>query len=63
MILVTGATGHVGRHVVDQLSAAEESVRALTRNPDNPNLPTGAEVATGTSPTHAHCGAPCETSR
>lgn len=30
-VLVTGATGHVGRHVVSQLVAAGHEVRALTR--------------------------------
>lgn len=31
-ILVTGATGNVGHHVVEQLIAAGEQVRAVTRN-------------------------------
>jgi uncharacterized protein YbjT (DUF2867 family) len=33
MILVTGATGHVGRHVVAGLSAAGEQVQAMSRRP------------------------------
>jgi uncharacterized protein YbjT (DUF2867 family) len=33
MILVTGATGNVGRHVVDGLAAAGEQVRQLSRTP------------------------------
>ncbi|WP_371405292.1 NAD(P)H-binding protein [Kribbella sp. NBC_00662] len=33
-ILVTGATGRVGRHVVDGLRAAGVTVRALVRTPD-----------------------------
>jgi uncharacterized protein YbjT (DUF2867 family) len=33
MILVTGATGNVGRHVLDGLVAAGESVRGLSRTP------------------------------
>ena len=33
-ILVTGATGNVGRHVVDQLTAAGAPCRAMTRDPD-----------------------------
>jgi uncharacterized protein YbjT (DUF2867 family) len=33
MILVTGATGNVGRHVVDGLVTAGEPVRALSRTP------------------------------
>ncbi|MDL5157641.1 NAD(P)H-binding protein [Actinomycetospora termitidis] len=34
MIVVAGATGHVGSEVVAQLAAAGEPVRALTRRPD-----------------------------
>jgi len=33
MILVTGATGTVGREVVSQLLAAGQSVRVMSRNP------------------------------
>lgn len=47
MILVTGATGHVGRHVVAELLKAGESVRALTRRPDIAGLPAGAQVVPG----------------
>lgn len=47
MFLVTGATGNVGRHVVDQLLAGGAAVRALTRNPAGARLPAGAEVAGG----------------
>ncbi|RKT57566.1 SDR family oxidoreductase [Saccharothrix australiensis] len=43
-ILVTGATGNVGRHVVEQLVARDVPVRALTRNPDKAGLPRGAET-------------------
>lgn len=46
-ILVTGATGFVGRHVVSQLAAAGERVRAMTRNPDGASVPDGVEVARG----------------
>jgi uncharacterized protein YbjT (DUF2867 family) len=46
-ILVTGATGSVGRHVVDQLLAAGEQVRALSRTPGKANLPDGVEVVQG----------------
>src|SRR5215469_17977822 len=45
MILVTGATGKVGRHLVAGLLAEGAPVRALTRNPDAADLPAGAEVA------------------
>jgi len=37
-ILITGATGNVGRHVVAQLLRAGARVRALTRNPDSTGL-------------------------
>lgn len=46
-ILVTGATGRVGRHVVDQLLSAGESVRALTRQPATAQLPPSVEVVGG----------------
>ncbi|QUH03401.1 NmrA family NAD(P)-binding protein [Saccharopolyspora erythraea] len=46
-ILVTGATGNVGRHVVDQLLRAGRRVRALTRNPATAKLPEGVEVVAG----------------
>ncbi|MCF1512446.1 NAD(P)H-binding protein [Streptomyces glomeratus] len=46
-ILVTGATGNVGRLVVDQLVKAGASVRALTRDPGAAALPKGVEVAAG----------------
>jgi uncharacterized protein YbjT (DUF2867 family) len=44
MILVTGATGKVGRHLVAGLLAAGAPVRALTRDPAAANLPAGAEL-------------------
>ncbi|MGI9049704.1 MAG: NAD(P)H-binding protein [Rubrobacteraceae bacterium] len=46
-ILVIGATGNVGRHVVSGLRAAGASVRAFTRDLDSANLPDGVEVALG----------------
>jgi uncharacterized protein YbjT (DUF2867 family) len=46
-ILVTGATGNVGRQVVTRLVAAGRSVRAMTRRPQNGRLPEGAEVIQG----------------
>ncbi|WP_217247058.1 NAD(P)H-binding protein [Streptomyces sp. AC602_WCS936] len=46
-VLVTGATGAVGRHVVDGLVAAGAQVRALTRNPAAAGLPAGVEVFEG----------------
>ncbi|MFI6818927.1 NAD(P)H-binding protein [Nonomuraea sp. NPDC050328] len=46
-ILVTGATGNVGRHIVAQLHAAGHEVRALSRNPAKAGLPAGVEVVAG----------------
>ncbi|MFA1819350.1 NAD(P)H-binding protein [Virgibacillus oceani] len=46
-ILVTGATGTVGRHVVDQLVKKGEQVRAVSRNPERAHLPEGVEVVAG----------------
>ncbi|TDD68024.1 NAD-dependent epimerase/dehydratase family protein [Actinomadura darangshiensis] len=45
MILVTGATGNVGRHLVGELLTAGAKVRALTRDPATARLPGDAEVA------------------
>ncbi|MFI0352876.1 NmrA family NAD(P)-binding protein [Actinomadura sp. 9N407] len=47
MILVTGATGNVGRHVVDGLVAQGRDVRALTRSPETAGLPDGVDVVRG----------------
>ncbi|MCQ4044530.1 SDR family oxidoreductase [Streptantibioticus rubrisoli] len=44
MILVTGATGNIGGKVLARLRAAGHPVRALTRDPDRAQLPTGIEV-------------------
>ena len=46
-ILVTGATGSVGRLLVDELVEAGAPVRALTNNPARAGLPDGVEVARG----------------
>ena len=46
-MLVTGATGTVGRQVVAQLLAEGAQVRALTRHPDLACLPAGAEIVRG----------------
>ncbi|NTJ68543.1 NmrA/HSCARG family protein [Agrobacterium rhizogenes] len=46
-ILVTGATGRVGHHVVDQLVKRGAKVRVLTRDPSKANAPAGVEVAQG----------------
>ncbi|MFD4218507.1 NmrA family NAD(P)-binding protein [Streptomyces griseus] len=46
-ILVTGATGTVGRRVVEQLLERGEHVRALTRDPARAELPAGVDVVRG----------------
>jgi uncharacterized protein YbjT (DUF2867 family) len=46
-ILVVGATGRVGRHVVSQLAAGGRNVRALVRNPDTAHLAPEVEIAKG----------------
>lgn len=46
-ILVTGATGRVGRHVVDQLVQRDAKVRVLTRDPSRAEFPAGVEVVKG----------------
>ncbi len=47
MILVTGATGHVGRHIVSQLLESGVRVRALARNPMAREWPDGVEAVAG----------------
>ncbi|QXV56296.1 NmrA family NAD(P)-binding protein [Amycolatopsis sp. TNS106] len=47
-VLVTGATGNTGRHVVAELVRRGERVRALTRNPAEARLPAGVELVEGT---------------
>ena len=51
MILVTAATGKVGRELVDLLVQKDEAVAAVTRNPSAAMLPHGARVVTG-DPSH-----------
>jgi uncharacterized protein YbjT (DUF2867 family) len=46
-ILVTGATGTVGRQVVEQLVKRGADVRALVRDPAKANLPAGVTVVQG----------------
>jgi uncharacterized protein YbjT (DUF2867 family) len=46
-ILVTGATGAVGRQVVEQLSKRGADVRALVRDPTKATFPAGVNVAPG----------------
>jgi (4-alkanoyl-5-oxo-2,5-dihydrofuran-3-yl)methyl phosphate reductase len=47
MILVTGATGTVGRALIDQLAPTGEPVRAMTRRPATAGLPAYVEVVAG----------------
>jgi len=48
VILVTGATGNIGRLVVDELLAAGATdIRALTNNPEKAALPPEVEVVRG----------------
>src|SRR4051794_9906887 len=47
-ILVTGATGKIGRRVVDHLiTLGANDIRALTKNPAKANLPHGVTAITG----------------
>ena len=46
-ILVTGASGQIGREVVAELSAAGLRVRALTRDPQAVRVPAAVEVVRG----------------
>ncbi|MFF8957982.1 NAD(P)H-binding protein [Streptomyces sp. NPDC014894] len=45
--LVTGATGTVGRRIVQELLDRGRRVRALTRDPERAGLPAGVEVVRG----------------
>jgi len=47
MILVTGATGNVGREVVKLLLDGGQQVAAVTRNPATAALPAAAKVVGG----------------
>lgn len=46
-ILITGATGNVGRQVIQQLVQRGAKVRALVRDPAKANFPAGVEVVPG----------------
>jgi uncharacterized protein YbjT (DUF2867 family) len=47
VILVTGATGNVGRHVVAEMLPTAAPIRALTRDPEAAHLPDGVDVVPG----------------
>lgn len=47
-ILVTGATGNIGRRLVDHLiDLGANDIRALTKNPEKADLPDGVQPITG----------------
>src|SRR6187402_221137 len=46
-ILITGATGHVGRELLSQLTATGRSVRAMTRRPEAIRASPRVEVVRG----------------
>jgi len=46
-ILVTGATGNVGRNVVEQLVKRGADLRVLVRDPSKANFPAGVEMVQG----------------
>jgi uncharacterized protein YbjT (DUF2867 family) len=50
MILLTGATGTIGRLLLPLLDGAGEAVRAVSRDPDRAGLPSGVDVV-GADPT------------
>ena len=47
MLLVTGATGTIGRPLIDALVNEDVKVRAVTHNPKAAGLPAGVEVVEG----------------
>jgi uncharacterized protein YbjT (DUF2867 family) len=46
-VLVTGATGNIGREVVAGLRAGNIAVRAMSRDPSSASLPDGVDVVRG----------------
>ena len=46
-ILLTGASGYVGSHLLDELRTREQRVRALVRNPDRSDLPPSVKLHKG----------------
>jgi uncharacterized protein YbjT (DUF2867 family) len=56
MILITAATGQVGREAINGLIAAGAPVRALVRDPVRADMPAGVEVAQGSFEDDASLG-------
>jgi uncharacterized protein YbjT (DUF2867 family) len=50
MILITGATGNIGRPLTELLVQAGAQVRAVTRDPSGAGLPAGVEIAAPDAP-------------
>lgn len=46
-ILVTGSTGRIGSHIIDQLAQRGVAVRALTRAPEKASFPAGVTAVKG----------------
>jgi uncharacterized protein YbjT (DUF2867 family) len=46
-ILLTGASGYVGSHLLTELRSRDQRVRALVRNPDTADLPPDVELRKG----------------
>jgi uncharacterized protein YbjT (DUF2867 family) len=46
-ILLTGASGYVGSHLLAALARTDHDVRALTRRPETADLPAGTDVRRG----------------
>lgn len=47
MILITGASGTIGTHLLELLDPSAESIRAMTRDPDRLRAPAGIDVVPG----------------
>ena len=54
-ILVTGATGRVGRQVVQQLVKRGADVRVLVRDPSKASFPAGVESCKATCSISTRC--------
>ena len=46
-ILLTGASGYVGSHLLSELRSRGHRVRALVRDPDRADLPADVQLAKG----------------